>query len=79
MIFVYSMLYGLGWVLYFVSYYVDMRERYVKFELVRMYVVMLLIINPVTNLLMCPYWYKTGKRRWTVYVGDSQLDKTVQK
>lgn len=79
LIFVYSMLYGFGWVLYFASYYVDMREHYVKLELVRMYVVMLLIINPVTNLLMCPYWYKTGKRRWTVYVGDSQLDKTVQK
>lgn len=77
LIFVYSMLYGLGWVLYFTSYYVDMREHYVKFELVKMYFVMLIILNPITNLLMCPYWYKTGKRRWSVHVGDSQFDKTV--
>ena len=73
----YSLLYGLGVVLYFSSYYIDMREHYVKFELVKMCFVMLLIINPVTNLLICPYWYKKGKRRWSVYVGDSQFDKTV--
>lgn len=66
---IYSILYGVAWALFFSSYYLDMKKSYVKFEIIRIMIAMILIINPITCFFMNIYWYKRGERRWKKYVG----------
>lgn len=66
----YALACGVCWVTYFAYYYVKMQRKYMRFELIKMYMALVIIAVPGINLLFGTYWYCTGWRRWKKYVGD---------
>lgn len=61
---------GVCWVSYFAYNYVKMKKIHTPLELVKEYMVMIVIAIPGINLMLCLYWYVCGSRRWKKYVGD---------
>ncbi len=58
------------WVSYFASYFVNMQRTYNWLEMIKLYVVMIVIAIPGLNLLLGICWNMQGCRRWKKYVRD---------
>lgn len=70
MIMIYNVSCGICWVTYFSSYYVNMQRNYMTFEMIKLYVIMIVAAMPVLNIILSLYWYVCGTLRWNKYVRD---------
>ena len=70
MIMIYTVSCGICWVTYFSSYYVNMQRNYMTFEMIKLYVIMIVAAMPVLNIILSLYWYVCGTLRWNKYVRD---------
>ena len=40
------------------------------FEMIKLYVIMIVVAMPVLNIILSLYWYVCGTLRWNKYVRD---------
>ena len=66
----YSVICGIAWVTYFASYYVNMQIDYKTLEMIKLYAIMVMILIPGINIMLCLKWYIRGNKRWKKYVRD---------
>ena len=60
----------IGWTLFYFGRFISMKRKYKTGEQILIFIAMWCIINPVTNVFVCIYGYKKGKKAWINYVGD---------
>lgn len=70
MVLMYSIICGIAWVTYFASYYINMQIDYKTLEMIKLYAIMIMILIPGINIILCLKWYIRGNKRWKKYVRD---------